>query len=102
MRLAFLSNPEDADAEGLVGVGGDLRPGTLLEAYRRGIFPWFDDQLPILRWSPDPRAIFELDGLHISRRLARTIRQGKFELTVNRAFRDVMEGCAERPGQGVW
>ena len=102
MKLPFTLNPEDADEDGLVGVGGDLRPATLLEAYRRGIFPWYDDTLPILWWSPDPRAIFELDGLHISRRLARTIRQGKFELTVNLAFRDVMAGCVDRPGQGVW
>jgi leucyl/phenylalanyl-tRNA---protein transferase len=102
MKLPFTLDPEDADEEGLVGVGGDLRPEILLEAYRRGIFPWFDDSLPILWWSPDPRSIFELDGLHISRRLARTIRQNKFELTVNLAFDAVMEGCADRPGQGVW
>jgi leucyl/phenylalanyl-tRNA--protein transferase len=102
MRLGFTLDPEDADADGLVGVGGDLRPDSLMSDYRRGIFPWFDDDLPILWWSPDPRAIIELDGLHVSRRLARTIRQGKFEVTVNRAFRDVMEGCVDRPGQGVW
>jgi leucyl/phenylalanyl-tRNA--protein transferase len=102
MKLPFTIDPEDADEDGLVGVGGDLQPETLLAAYRRGIFPWFDDSLPVLWWSPDPRAIFELAGLHISRRLARTIRQGKFELTVNLAFREVMECCAERPGQGVW
>ena len=102
MRLGFTLDPEDADEDGLVGVGGDLRPESLLAAYRRGIFPWFDDEMPILWWSPDPRAIIELDGLHVSRRLARTIRQGKFELTVDRAFRDVMEGCADRPGQGMW
>ena len=102
MKLPFALDPEDADADGLVGVGGDLHSNTLLEAYRRGIFPWYDDDLPILWWSPDPRAVFELDGLHVSRRLARTIRQGKFELTVDLAFRDVMEGCATRPGQGVW
>jgi leucyl/phenylalanyl-tRNA--protein transferase len=102
MKLGFNLDPEDADEDGLVGVGGDLRPQSLLEAYRRGIFPWFDDDLPILWWSPDPRAVIPLDGLHVSRRLARTIRQGKFEVTVNRAFREVMEGCADRPGQGVW
>jgi len=51
-------NPELADADGLVGVGGDLRPERILDAYRRGIFPFFDDESPILWWSPDPRAIF--------------------------------------------
>ena len=60
--------PELADENGLVAVGGDLRPERLLEAYRRGVFPWYDETVPILWWSPDPRAIFEIGGLHISRR----------------------------------
>src|SRR5271168_1447127 len=90
-------NPALADGMGLVGVGGDLRPEWLLEAYRRGIFPWYDEDSPILWWSPDPRAIFELDGHHVSRRLRRTLRSGRFTLTVNRAFGDVLRGCADRP-----
>jgi leucyl/phenylalanyl-tRNA--protein transferase len=102
MSPRLFLDPERADADGLVGVGGDLRPERLLEAYRRGIFPWFDEESPILWWSPDPRAIFELGGLHVSRRLARTVRSGRFEVTVNRAFAEVMRGCADRPGQGVW
>jgi leucyl/phenylalanyl-tRNA--protein transferase len=93
--------PELADAMGLVGVGGDLRPKWLLQAYRSGIFPWYDEDSPILWWSPDPRAIFELDGLHVSRRLQRTIRSGRFTLTVNKAFDDVLRGCADRP-EGTW
>lgn len=101
MPRLFL-NPERADAEGLVGIGGDLSPPLLLEAYRRGIFPWFDAHSPILWWSPDPRAIFELEGLQVSRRLARTVRSGKFTATVDRAFTEVMHGCAHRPGDGVW
>ncbi len=95
-------DPERADADGLGGVGGDLRPARLLEAYGRGIFPWFDETTPILWWSPDPRAIFELDGLHVSRSLARTVRSGRFTVTVNQAFGRVIRGCADRPGQGVW
>jgi leucyl/phenylalanyl-tRNA--protein transferase len=95
-------DPEDADADGLVGVGGDLRPERLVQAYRRGIFPFFDEDSPILWWSPDPRAIIELEGLHVSRRLARTLRSGKFQVSVNRCFEDVMRGCAHRPEQGVW
>jgi leucyl/phenylalanyl-tRNA--protein transferase len=94
-------NPELADAFGLVGVGGDLRPQWLLHAYRHGIFPWYDEGDPILWWSPDPRAIIELDGLHVSRRLTRTVRSGRFSLTVNRAFAEVMRGCADR-GEGTW
>jgi leucyl/phenylalanyl-tRNA--protein transferase len=100
-RRLFL-NPERADADGLVGVGGDLRPARLLEAYRRGIFPWFDDDSPILWWSPDPRAIFEMDGLHVSRRLARTVRSGRFAVTFDRVFTEVVRGCAHRPGEGSW
>jgi leucyl/phenylalanyl-tRNA---protein transferase len=57
---------------------------------------------PILWWSPDPRAIFELDGFHISRSLARTLRQGRFTVTVNQAFGEVIRGCSDRPGQGIW
>ena len=102
MRDGFFLNPELADADGLVGVGGDLGPRRLLEAYRRGIFPWYDAQTPILWWSPDPRAIFELDGLHVSRRLARTVRSGKFTVTVDRDFAGVIRGCADRPEPGVW
>jgi leucyl/phenylalanyl-tRNA--protein transferase len=95
-------DPEFADADGLVGVGGDLNPRRLLEAYRRGIFPFFDETTPILWWSPDPRAVFELDGFHVSRSLARTLRQGRFTATVNQAFGQVIRGCAHRPGQGIW
>lgn len=78
--------------DGLVAVGGDLSVSRLLLAYRSGIFPWTDD--PITWWSPDPRGIFELDRFHVSRSLARTIRKGVFEVTVDRAFRQVIEGCA--------
>jgi leucyl/phenylalanyl-tRNA--protein transferase len=95
-------NPELADADGLVGVGGDLSPARLLRAYSSGIFPFFDEDSPILWWSPDPRAIFELDGLHISCRLARTVRSGKFSITLDQDFRGVIRGCAHRPDRGVW
>jgi leucyl/phenylalanyl-tRNA--protein transferase len=98
----FWLPPELTDDLGLVGVGGDLRPARLLEAYRRGIFPWYDDTEPICWWSPDPRAIFELDSLHVSRRLRRTIRSGRFAVTVNRDFTGVMRGCADRPEVGTW
>jgi leucyl/phenylalanyl-tRNA---protein transferase len=95
-------DPELADATGLVAMGGDLSPNRLLEAYRRGIFPWYDESLPICWWSPDPRAIFELDHFHISRRLSRTRRSGRFRITVDRAFSEVIRGCADRPEQGTW
>ncbi len=93
--------PELADETGLVAVGGDLRPARLLEAYRRGIFPWYDEGLPVCWWSPDPRAIFELDGFHVSRRLRRTIRSGRYEVAINRDFGGVLRGCADRE-EGTW
>jgi leucyl/phenylalanyl-tRNA--protein transferase len=99
--MATFLNPEFADAMGLVGMGGDLSPRRLLLAYRNGIFPWYDDGYPACWWSPDPRAIFELDGLHISRRLQRTMRSGRFSVTINRAFGDVIRGCADRD-EGTW
>jgi leucyl/phenylalanyl-tRNA--protein transferase len=98
-RLRF--RPEAADEYGLVAVGGDLRPATLLDAYRCGLFPWYDESMPVCWWSPDPRAILPLDGLHVSRRLARTIRSGRFAVTVNRDFAGVMHGCADR-AEGTW
>jgi leucyl/phenylalanyl-tRNA---protein transferase len=94
--------PRWAREAGLVAVGGDLRPGRLLAAYRQGIFPWYGEGEPVCWWSPDPRAVFELDGLHISRRLRRTLRSGRFEVTVDRDFAGVIRGCADRPGEGTW
>lgn len=87
---------------GLVAVGGDLQPRRLIEAYCRGVFPWYDVGMPICWWSPDPRAIFELDGLYISRRLQRTVRSGRFTHTINKAFPNVIRACAHRPGEGTW
>jgi leucyl/phenylalanyl-tRNA--protein transferase len=95
-------DPELADATGLVAMGGDLSPDRLLEAYRRGIFPWYDESLPICWWSPDPRAIFELESFHVPRRLQRTCRSDRFQVTIDRAFLGVIRGCADRPGQGTW
>lgn len=103
--------PELADAEGFVGIGGDLSPSTLLQAYSEGVFPWFNDGDPILWWSPDPRAVIELrpktdetgyGGLHVSHRLARTIRSGKFSITINKCFSKVMRLCGEERDGGTW
>ncbi len=90
-RLPF-PNPRLADAEGLVAVGGDLSVPRLLLAYRSGIFPWTVE--PVTWWSPNPRAIFELDEFHVSHSLAKVIRKRVFEVTMDRAFREVMQGCA--------
>lgn len=101
MEQGLHLDAESADARGLVAIGGNLEPETLLQAYRAGIFPWFDESTPICWWSPDPRAILPLDAVHISRRLARTLRTGRFEVTINRDFSAVMRGCADRP-EGTW
>src|SRR5262249_4652023 len=101
MADPFFPDPEHADPEGLVAVGGDPSPGRLLRAYRLGIFPWYDARTPILWWSPDPRAILPLDGLHVSRRLARTLRTTRFAVTFDLAFARVMRGCADR-AEGTW
>jgi len=95
-------HPDLAQSDGLLAIGGDLSSATLISAYSQGIFPWYDNSTPILWWSPDPRAIMELNNLYISKRLARTIRQGKFKTTINQNFRGVMEGCARRPYEGTW
>lgn len=96
-------DPARADAEGLVAVGGDLSVDRLLAAYRSGIFPW--SVHPVTWWSPDPRGIIELDQLHISASLDRVLRRKTFEITMNRAFREVMRACAKpapnRPGTWI-
>jgi leucyl/phenylalanyl-tRNA---protein transferase len=94
--------PTFADENGLVGVGGTLDPPCLLRAYAEGVFPWFSEGDPILWWSPDPRAVFDIRrGMHVSRRLARTIRSGKFQVTFDRAFQEVIRACGDRP-EGTW
>ena len=97
---------EQASPEGLLAVGGDLRPERLFEAYRHGIFPWYSDGQPILWWSPDPRAVLFPDKLHISRSLKRSLRPGIFSVTLDRCFRDVMQHCAgprpQYPDGGTW
>jgi leucyl/phenylalanyl-tRNA---protein transferase len=85
-------DPRLADRDGLLAVGGDLSVPRLLLAYRSGIFPWTVD--PVTWWSPDPRAIFELDRFHVARSFARVLQKKTFQVTIDRAFRQVMAGCA--------
>lgn len=96
------SPPEYASPEGVVGVGGDLRVATLLRAYSGGVFPWFNEGDPVIWWSPDPRAILPLDAFHVPRRLAATVRQNRFRVTVNTRFAEVIRGCAETRVEGTW
>ena len=96
-----LPSPEDAGEEEVAGIGADLEPGTLLAAYRGGLFPMrLGEGGPIGWWSPDPRGIIPLDGLRVSRSLRRSV--GKFETTVDGAFEEVMRACADRRRPGGW
>jgi len=93
-----------AHADGLLAVGGDLEPATLLAAYRRGVFPWPADGVDLLWWSPDPRAVLPPDGVHVSHSLARTLRRGRFRVTIDADFDAVVAACAApRVGEdGTW
>jgi leucyl/phenylalanyl-tRNA--protein transferase len=84
-----------AEPDGLLAWGGDLEPERLAGAYRSGIFPWYDDDDPILWWSPSRRCLIPTDKVHVSRRLARVLRQDRFELTMDRDFQGVIDGCIE-------
>jgi len=85
---AALSEPD-----GLLMAGGNLSPQRLIKAYRSGIFPWYEEGEPILWWSPDPRCILWPEKIRITRSLAKTIRNGKYEITDNLAYREVMKQC---------
>lgn len=92
------------DPNGLLAMGGDLSPARLLDAYRHGIFPWFNPGEPILWWSPDPRMVLEPGAVRVTRSLAKRIRNAGFEVRVDSAFAEVMRACAEpRAGaSGTW
>src|SRR5262249_11757423 len=96
---------ERADADGLLAVGGDLKPRRLLAAYARGIFPWYSEGLPILWPSPDPRFVLRPERIHLSRSLKKTIKHARFEVRYDTAFDQVIDACARqrRPAQrGTW
>lgn len=102
----FFPPPEVAHESGLLAVGGKLEPEWLLTAYRQGIFPWPSSEVePMLWFSPDPRCVIVPAQVHVSRRLARTLRQGRFSLRIDGDFEGVMRACGEAPraGQdGTW
>lgn len=95
----------EAMHDGLLAIGGDLRPERLLLAYRSGIFPWYNSDDPVLWWSPDPRFVLYPQQLRVSDSMKAVLRKGTFEFRMNTAFEEVMRGCAEAPragGQGSW
>jgi leucyl/phenylalanyl-tRNA--protein transferase len=103
-RALVFPPPEQAD-DGLLAVGGDLSPERLLLAYRSGIFPWYDERLPILWHSPDPRCVLLADEIHVGRSLRRVIAKGTYAVRFDGAFERVIRACkgTPRPGQdGTW
>ena len=102
-RLLF--PPVEHAEDGLLAVGGDLRPERLILAYRSGIFPWYEQGQPILWHSPDPRMVLRAQALRVNRSLRKMIRRGLYRITLDTAFRRVIEACAStrRPAQrGTW
>ena len=98
-------SPDNAldDPDGLLAVGGNLRPDTLLTAYSLGIFPWFQDDDPILWWNPSTRCIIEPENLYISSRLRRLLRQNRYTVTGDTVFEKVISACAKpRDDGGTW
>lgn len=97
--------PDMADESGILAIGGDLSPERLLTAYALGIFPWYDQDSPILWWSPNPRCVLYPAEFHLPSSLRRVINSGQFEIRLDTAFSRVIEACANspRPGQlGTW
>jgi leucyl/phenylalanyl-tRNA---protein transferase len=99
-----LPEPLAAGSDGLVAIGGDLGPDRLLEAYGKGIFPWYHEQ-PILWFSPDPRCVLPPGEIRVNRALRRALRRARFEVLLDTAFEQVIRACAEAPrpaGPGTW
>lgn len=101
----YFPDPLQTEPHGIVAAGGDLKPERLLMAYHNGIFPWYDDDQPILWWSPDPRMVLFPKDLYISKSMRKLISKNVFKVTFNQSFRSVIQGCAaaKRIGQrGTW
>ncbi len=92
------------EPNGLLAVGGDLSPQRLISAYSQGIFPWFSENDPLMWWSPNPRAIINLNELRINRTLRKILKKSPYKITLNTAFEEVIEQCADAPfrDDGTW
>lgn len=98
-------DPVLAEPDGLLAIGGDLRPERLMAAYRQGIFPWYSDDTPILWYSPHERFVLRPEALKISKSMRQVLRSGRFSVTHDKAFAEVVAACSvqQRPGQdGTW
>lgn len=94
-------NPSAADTDGLLAIGGDLSTDRLIAAYGSGIFPWFNDNEPLLWWSPNPRMVLFPKDLRISKSMKTILKRNEFQITFNKAFNEVIHYCAniKREGQ---
>lgn len=104
-RELYFPPVQQSSPEGIVAIGGDLSPERLMLAYKSGIFPWFEDDEPILWWSPPERMVLFLDELKVSKSMRNIINRKQFSITFNTAFRDVISNCRDikRNGQpGTW
>ena len=90
-------NPELAEPDGLLAIGGDLSPLRIIEAYSNGIFPWFNEETPILWWSPDPRMVLFPDKFRRHNSLKKTIKSGVFTISFDKQFEDVIRKCGSVP-----
>ncbi|HWK58908.1 MAG TPA: leucyl/phenylalanyl-tRNA--protein transferase [Parapedobacter sp.] len=98
-------DPALAEPDGLLAIGGDLRPERLMAAYGQGIFPWYSDDTPILWYSPHERFVLQPEALKISKSMRQVLRSGRFGVTHDEAFAEVIAACSAqpRPGQdGTW
>ena len=96
VQLVRFPPVSNATEDGLLAMGGDLSVDTLVSAYSQGIFPWFNEDQPVLWWSPDPRMVLFPSDVKISRSLRKTMRKNQFTVTCNMAFEQVIEACALR------
>ncbi|MCC4833383.1 leucyl/phenylalanyl-tRNA--protein transferase [Shewanella sp. 1_MG-2023] len=105
-HLPHFPDPQQAldEPNGLLAIGGDLSPQRLVEAYYQGIFPWFNDDDPILWWSPEPRAIFKPKVQPLNKSMKKYLRKTQWRYTINHAFADVIKACSEPrlTQQGTW
>lgn len=98
-------SPELASEEGIVAYGYDLTAKRLLEAYRKGIFPWYNEEEPVLWWSPNPRFVLFPEKLHISKNMKKLLRKNSYQVTYNECFEEVIANCAfikRKDQDGTW
>lgn len=101
-KSVFFPDAALAEPDGLLAIGGDLTPLRLLEAYRRGVFPWYSDNSPILWWSPDPRCILLPAKFHVPRSLNKLLKKSLFRCSFDESFLRVIDGCSMNRKDGTW